>query len=228
MDKVDKIKFWMSLIFRLLLVGVIIISIFSKDWMNLFLAIATMFLTFAPSMLEKKFRIDYPGEFEILILVFLYASLFLGEINKFYQIYWWWDLMLHSISGVIIGIFAFSLVYLVSNEKKVKIKLNPLFIAIFSLCFAISVGVIWEIFEFSADAIFRTTMQLGHGDALVDTMWDLIADTLGALLVSILGYFYIKGNFRGPLSFMKIYETKFSQQNPHIFNKHLKRTKPKK
>ena len=219
MDKADKWKFWISLSFRLLLVGAIVVSLFTLNWLNLFMAIATMFLTFVPSMLEKKFEIDYPGEFEIILLLFLYASLFLGEIHRFYDYFWWWDLMLHGISGVIMAIFALSIVSLVSNAKNIKIKLNPLFIALFSLCFAISMGVFWEIFEYSMDLIFKTAMQ---GNGLVDTMWDLIADSVGATIIAIIGYFYIKGTLKGPLNFMEKYEKKFLTQNPHIFNKHLK------
>ena len=101
--------------------------------------------------------------------------------------------MLHTLSGVIIGAIGFSLVYIFNTEENVAIKLSPLFVAIFSFCFATSMGALWEIYEFFMDSIFGLNMQKS---GLVDTMWDLIVDALGALVMSVLGYLYLKRHIR--------------------------------
>ena len=189
MDRVDKIKLVIYLVFRILLVVVGVVAVFKGDWNNLTLASVTLFLTFLPSIIKKEFRIDYPSEFEIVILVFIYASMYLGTMRSFYARFWWWDIMLHSLSGVIIGSIGFSLVYTL-NQASVAINLSNVFVAIFSFSFALSIGALWEIYEFFMDSLFGLNMQKS---GLIDTMWDLIVDALGALVVSVLGYLYLKG-----------------------------------
>ena len=189
MKRVDKIKFFLSWLLRVLLVVAIFFALLNYNWINLVLAVFTLVLTFLPSIIEKRIKIDYPSEFEILISVFILASLYLGEIHSFYHVFWWWDLMLHTFSGVIIGIIGFSLVNILNVEKKTTLKLSPAFVAFFSFSFAISIGVMWEIFEFFMDTTFGFNMQKS---GLVDTMWDLIVDALGAFVISAIGYFYLK------------------------------------
>jgi len=189
MKKVDKIRFWLSLLFRILLVVAGVIAVFTTNWINLALAVFTMFLTFLPSIVERRYKLDLPSEIEILVLLFVYGSLYLGELYAFYEKFWWWDLFLHAYSGIMIGIAGFALVYVLNKEKKLTFNLSPLFIAMFSFSFSVALGVMWEIFEFVMDSVFDFNM-LKSG--LVDTMWDLIVDTSGALLVALIGYFYVK------------------------------------
>ena len=210
MDRVDRTKLWIYLTFRIFLVVAGIMAILTKDWTNLALSLVTIFLTFLPAIIKKEFAIYYPGEFEILILFFIYASMYLGEIHSFYYRFWWWDIFLHALSGIIVGAIGFSLVYIFNNEKSVAIKLSPVFVAIFSFSFALSMGGLWEVFEFLVDSLFGLNMQKS---GLLDTMWDLIVNTLGALATSILGYLYLKGDIK---IFEKI-EKRFIRQNPRLF-----------
>jgi hypothetical protein len=193
MQRIKKIEFWVSTIVRITLIGAIVIAIIRDNRMNLALSLITLFLTFLPVLIEKRYKIEFPSEIEIIIILFIYASLYLGEIKAYYVLYWWWDLFLHTLSGIIIGIIGFYWVYLLSRRGDAPCPMTPLFVATFSVSFAIALGVIWEIFEFSMDSFFGMHMQKS---GLVDTMWDLIVDTLGALIVSFLGYFYVKGNNR--------------------------------
>jgi len=193
MIRADRIKLAIYLLFRILVIVAGIIAMFKSDWSNLGLSLVTLFLTFLPSIIKRQFHIHYPSEFEILIVLFIYASMYLGEIHSFYYRFWWWDIMLHTLSGVIIGAIGFSLVYIFNTEENVAIKLSPLFVAIFSFCFATSMGALWEIYEFFMDSIFGLNMQKS---GLVDTMWDLIVDALGALVMSVLGYLYLKRHIR--------------------------------
>lgn len=195
-------------IFRILLVLAIIISIYEQSWMNVLLSALTIALTFLTSILEKKLKVDYPEEFEIIILLFIFASIFLGELNSFYIKYWWWDIFLHGISAIILGLLAFSLIYILNKEGRIKLK--PGFIALFAFCFAVAAGAVWEIFEFLIDSFLKTNMQKS---GLLDTMADIIIDTMGALLISVIGFLYAKGH----LKFLKFLEEDFIKANPHIF-----------
>ena len=193
MTRIDKIKLWFYLIFRTLLVVAGIIAVFRQNWTNLGLSLITLFLTFLPVIIKREFRVNSPSEFDIVILGFIYASMYLGEIHSFYERFWWWDLLLHTLSGIIIGTIGFSLVYILNSEENVSMQLSPVLVSVFAFSFALSIGVLWEIFEFTMDSLLGLNMQKS---GLVDTMWDLIVDTLGALFVSVLGYLYLKGNVR--------------------------------
>ena len=193
MTKIDKIKLFISILFQVLFVGAAILSVLNNDWMSAWLSALGLFLTFLPTILEKRYCVDYPSELEIVILFFIFAAVFLGEISSFYEKVWWWDILLHSFSGIIMAIVGFALVYTMNEKKKSEIRLSPFFISIFSAGFAISIGVLWEIFEFCMDFFFGFNMQKS---GLADTMLDLIVNTLGAIIVSFIGYLLMKKNFK--------------------------------
>jgi len=210
MQRRRKLKIWISTIFKIIIILAAIYSIYQRAWLNLLISIATFFLMFLPSILERELKVDYPEEFEILIMVFIFLSLFLGELTSFYSRFWWWDMLLHGLSGLIVATFALSLVYILNREK--RIKLNPFFITIFSFTFALGLGAIWEIFEFEMDSIFGFNMQKS---GLVDTMWDLILDSIGALIISIIGFLYLKGK----LKFLRKIEKEFVEANKILFGR---------
>ena len=60
----------------------------------------------------------------------------------------------------------------------------------YAFSLAVTIGTIWEIFEFTMDQLFGLTMQKS---GLVDTMWDLMVDCAGAFLGAISGFFWMKG-----------------------------------
>lgn len=102
--------------------------------------------------------------------------------------------MLHSISGIVLGIIGFMFVYLL-NEKYTEVKLSPFFVVMFAICFAVSMGVVWEFFEFTMDRAFGFNMQrfrLENQDGLIDTMTDLFVGLIGAIITAIVGFVYIK------------------------------------
>lgn len=207
MDKIQKTLLTISYALKASLIIAVIGAIITKHYETLIFALLTLFLTFVPAMFEKNYKIILPIEFDLLITIFIYASLFLGEVHSYYTLFWWWDIILHISSGIIFGIIGFMLVYILNQEQKVKIQLSAGFIALFSFTFALSIGAIWEIFEFGVDQIFGANMQKS---GLIDTMWDLIVDSLGAILISTLGYFYLK-KVKIPLFNYLI--TKFTQKN---------------
>lgn len=212
MDQINKIKLFILWGFRAVLVIAMIVALCLHDWKNFFFLIFISIVTFLPDMLERKLRIDYPGELDILVLFFITASMFLGELHDFYTKYAWWDVMLHSLSGIAIGGIGFSLIFILNRHEKVALKLSPAFVAVFAFCFAMAVGGLWEIFEFAMDQAFDFNMQRS---GLVDTMWDLILDAIGAFLFSLVGYLHIVGN----ISVFNRMEKKFFKCNPEFKEK---------
>lgn len=198
-----------SWIVRTLLIFVIIESIFTKNYMNTFVGFLTFVMTFYPSILRKRFRVYLPATLQIIITLFIFAAQFLGEIHDFYYRFPWWDNMLHCISGSVLGIIGFMFVYFLNKTHIKKTKLSPFFVALFAFCFALSIGVFWEIFEFTGDRLLGLNMQkfrMPGEDGLIDTMTDLIVDTIGALIVTIIGYIYMKDEKRMMKKKVKIEE----------------------
>lgn len=175
--------------------------------------IASFALTFIPSILERSIHVSLPPAFQIVLLIFIFGAQFLGEINNYYERFWWWDLVLHGWSGVLLGMIGFLLVYILNEASGVKLVLSPFFIAFFALCFAVTCGVVWEVFEYLMDMIFGTNMQKS---GLQDTMGDLIIDTAGALIISVTGFFTLKDNKKNSLS-QAI--SGFMEQNPDMNKK---------
>ena len=170
-------------------------------------------LTFTPAIIRRNYKVFLPVEFDFITILFVFLAVFLGEIESYYYRFWWWDTVLHTSSGFLIGIAGFLLLYLLNSERKIHQRMSPLFISLFAFAFALALGTLWEIFEFSMDQFFQLNMQKG---GLVDTMWDLIVDTLGAVVISVLGYFYLKkGNF---LIFDRMIH-RFIDGNPRLFQR---------
>jgi len=162
------------------------------------LGIIVMFL---PSAFEKRLRIAIPGPMYIVFIVFLYAAIYLGEIRNFYYRIPHWDLILHGLSGLMLGALSFSVITLLNDAQKVRISLSPAFVAVFAFCFAVAMGVVWEFYEFTIDGLLGLNMQkfaLENGQSLIgraaltNTMNDLIVDAFGAIVMSVVGYISVK------------------------------------
>ncbi|MCY6483245.1 hypothetical protein OW763_02600 [Clostridium aestuarii] len=195
---------------RMLLILAIIISIKTHNWLNLFIAISTIILTYLPYIIARKNGIKLPASFQIVILSFIFAAQFLGELRNYYNKFWWWDIMLHTFSGIILGMVGFLLIYILNREEKIDLIMSPFFVALFSFTFALCIGALWEIFEFTVDSIVGLNMQKS---GLVDTMWDLIVDSIGAFVTSVNGYFYQKRHQQVPVI------KEFFDENPRFLKK---------
>jgi len=214
LGRAEKVELAVSFFIRISILVALVGAIISFNWTIVFVSALTLLLVFLPSIIERNFKFHLPAEFEILVVTFIYASLVLGEVYGYYTRFWWWDLVLHMGSGVALGFIGFLTLYLLYDEKKIKAK--PITIAIFSFSFALAIGAIWEMFEFSMDSLFGFAMQKG---GLVDTMWDLIVDAGGALFASTLGFIYIK---TGEMRLFGGMVRKFIEENPKFFGKRLK------
>lgn len=184
-------------------------------------SIVIMCVTFAPLMMASYFQVKVPLEFDTVAVIFIYMSLFLGEVQDFYQRFWWWDLVLHGSSGFLLGTMGFFLVYVMNQDKKANMHLTPGFIALFAFMFSQGLGSLWEIFEFGMDQAFGLNMQKS---GLVDTMGDLIINACAAATISLLGYGYLKSPSID--SFLERMIDQFIRDNPRIFAKRRRKQPP--
>jgi hypothetical protein len=193
--------------------------LFGKQWLNGVLVLAIMALTLAPAVLGPRLPVRIPTEFQILTLVFVFAALFLGEMRNYYNRFWWWDIALHSSSGLLFGVLGFLLVYVLNENERVALQMRPRFVALFAFVLAIAVGTLWEIFEFGMDQAFGMQMQkpsLGDPSGLMDTMWDLIVNAISALAISAFGWWYM---VRDERSFIENWIDKFNRHNRQLFRR---------
>lgn len=186
-------------------------------WGSVVWLLAIMVITGAPVIFGHRLPVHIPAEYELLAILFVFGALFLGEFRSYYERFWWWDIALHASSGLLLGILGFLLVYVMNESKRIDLHMRAGFVALFAFVFAVAVGTFWEIFEFAVDQVFGTTMQkpmLGDPSGLTDTMWDLIVDALGALVISTFGWWHMKRNKR---SFVDVWIDRFIERNPRLF-----------
>lgn len=157
-----------------------------------------MVVIYLPTYIEKKKNIDIPDVLEFMYLVFLFCAIYLGEVRNFYHRIPYWDTILHTMSGGMLAVIGFYIVYFLNNWDKVDIHLSPFFVAFFAFCFAAACGMVWEVYEFALDNLLGFNMQkymtetgemLIGAAALRDTMMDIVVDLVGALTVCVVSYF---------------------------------------
>lgn len=230
-------SFMVYVTLRALVIIMMILQIFNRNFENVFLCVLTLLLLIVPSFIQVNFKIELPTGLEIILLLFIFAAEILGEIQAYYIKIPAWDTMLHTINGFLMAAIGFSLVDILNRNERFSFKLSPVFVAIVAFCFSMTIGVIWEFFEFSMDRFFLLDMQkdtvvhtissvmldptggntptivgdindvmvngqsLGLGGyldiGLIDTMKDLLVNFVGAVVFSIIGFFYIKNRGEG-------------------------------
>ncbi len=227
---------------------------FLHNYEGIFVGVLTLILFCVPTFIERKTNIDLPPVLEGIIYCFIFAAEILGEVNSFYTKIPYWDSMLHTLNGFLMAAIGFALVDIFNRSGRFSVKLSPLFLAIVAFCFSMTVGVLWEFFEFTMDTYFGTDMQKdwivtainsvkfdpnglnivhhvqidslvvngegwiskygGYIDiGLIDTMKDLIVNFIGAVIFSIIGFFYVKSRGKGKFA---------SQFIPKVLNKKQK------
>ena len=156
-------------------------------------------VVFIPVILDKGVNVRIPHAMEITFVAFCFSSLVLGDLFDFYGKFRWWDMILHGISGVMLGILGYEIISAFINSEKCRTPVSPFFISIWVICFALAIGAMWEIWEYMADGIFGLNSQeyltssgtfdestpLQGRNALTDTMEDIILDFLGAAMIGV-------------------------------------------
>lgn len=219
-------------VLRVIVIACMILQFFNRNYEHVFLCLLTLILLVMPSIIQLKLKIELPTTLEIIILLFIFAAEILGEIGEYYIKIENWDTMLHTMNGFLMAAIGFSLVDILNREEKLKFELSPLFMSIVAFCFSMTIGVLWEFFEYAMDTFFFLDMQkdtivntfstvmldptggntpvivkdiadvivngesLGLGGyldiGLHDTMYDLWVNFVGAIVFSIIGYFFMK------------------------------------
>lgn len=236
-----KSKGVINIILSTIVTIVLVARFLSADYYSVFLCLLTLLLFNIPYFVDKKLNISLPKELEAIILLFIFSAEILGEIESFYTHISWWDTMLHTINGFLMAAIGFALIDILNNSPRFHINMSPVFVAFVAFCFSMTVGVMWEFFEFSMDyftltdmqkdrlvtdissvllnptglndeiiirGIENTTLKLSDGSTyvieggyldigIIDTMKDLFVNLIGAVVFSVIGFFYIVGRNKG-------------------------------
>ena len=222
-------------VLHFIVVAMLVLNLLEQDYESAFICGLSLFLFLLPAFIEKRFRVDIPSLMEVVILLFIFGAEILGELQNYYGQYPYWDTMLHTANGFICAAFGFSLIDILTRNKQEKFRLSPLYVSLVAFCFSMTVGVMWEFFEYGMDVVFLTDMQKdtvvgqiatvatspdgsvqifndvrsvtingqplaveGYLDiGLHDTMADLFVNFVGAVVFSVLGYFYIRHRGKG-------------------------------
>ena len=236
-----KSKSIVNLVLSIIVALVMVARFLRADYYSVFLCLLTLLLFNIPQFVDKKLHVSLPKELEAIILLFIFSAEILGEIGSFYTHIPWWDTMLHTFNGVLMAAIGFALIDILNNSPKFHITMSPMFVAFVAFCFSMTVGVVWEFFEFSMDyftltdmqkdrmvtdissvlinptglndeiiirGIQSTTVTLADGSThvieggyldigIIDTMKDLLVNLIGAVVFSVIGYFYIIGRNNG-------------------------------
>ncbi len=164
------------IILRALVILAIVAQSFKGNFENVFLCVLTLFLFTLPAFLERTIRIEIPDTLEIIILLFIFAAEILGEIQAYYIQYPYWDTMLHTLNGFLCAAIGFSLLDILNRNEKLKFSLSPVYLAVVAFCFSMTIGVLWEFFEFFMDRFFLLDMQK---DTVVNAIGSVMLDPSG-------------------------------------------------
>ena len=248
----SKSTFAVYVVLRLIVIAIAVLQFFNGNYANAALCIFTLVLFLIPAFVESNFGVRVPSTLEIIVLLFIFAAEILGELGDFYVKFTFWDTMLHTLNGFLAAAVGLSLIDLLNRSERFDLHLSPVFVALVSFCFSMTIGVLWEFFEFGMDRIFLTDMQkdtvvnvissvslnpdgvnkavilrditdtavngqsLGLGGyldiGLIDTMKDLMVNFLGAVVFSIIGYFYVKEKGKGEFAAQFIPRVKHGQR----------------
>ena len=151
--------FAVYLILRLIVVALLVVNVMERDYESAFVCGLVLVLFLVPSFVEQRLRIEIPSVMEVIILLFIFAAEILGELGSYYLQYPYWDTLLHTTNGFLCAAFGFSLVDILSRNKQEKFRLSPFYMALTAFCFSMTVGVVWEFFEYGMDCLFRIDMQ---------------------------------------------------------------------
>ena len=147
------------LVLRGLVIFVLVRAVLRREYQSVFLCALSLILMVLPSIISRKLKIVLPSTLEVIILLFIFAAEILGEINSFYVRVPNWDTMLHTINGFLCAAIGFCLVDMLNRNDRFSFKLSPLYLAIVAFCFSMTVGVLWEFYEFGVDQLLGRDMQ---------------------------------------------------------------------
>lgn len=168
-----KASFTVYILLRAIIFMVMILQLWNRNYENVFLCILSLFLMIVPSFIQAEFKIELPSLLEIIIFLFIFSAEILGEISSFYLYFPMWDTILHTLNGFLCAAIGFSLVEIMNNDKRLKFTLSPLFMSVVAFCFSMTIGSLWELFEFGMDQFFNFDMQK---DTVIHAIHSVVLD----------------------------------------------------
>jgi len=167
---------------RLLVIVIMVLQALNRNYQNVFLCFLTLLLMLLPSVAQAAFKVELPSTLEIILLCFIFAAEILGEISSFYLRFSHWDTILHTLNGFLCAGVGFSLVDTLNRQRRMKFELSPIFLVITAFCFSMTIGVLWEMFEYGMDMMFALDMQK---DTIVSSIYSTLpqAEGLGEALM---------------------------------------------
>ena len=169
---------------RLSVILTMVAQIYNRNFENVYLCILTLILFMLPTVFERGLHIDVPDTLEVIVLLFIYAAEILGEIREYYITIPFWDDMLHTTNGFLCAAIGFSLVNLLNKDERVEFQLSPAYMALMAFCFSMTIGVLWEFFEWGADTFLHADMQK---DEIIHAINSVNLDPMGRNVPNYIG-----------------------------------------
>lgn len=165
--------FAVYVVLRLIVVAELVLSILRGEYESAFICLLVLILFILPFFIQQNFGIQLPTTLEIIILLFIFAAEILGELEGYFITYPNWDTMLHTTTGFLCAATGFALIDILNRNSRIKFQLSPIYVALAAFCFSMTVGVLWEFFEFGMDRIFHLDMQK---DTVVQSITSVMLD----------------------------------------------------
>ena len=169
----DPVVFAVYLVLRLIVLASLVSAILRQEYESAFVCVLVLVLFMLPFFIQQNFGIRLPSTLEIIILLFIFAAEILGELQSYFIQYPSWDTMLHTTNGFLCAAFGFALIDILNRDTKIKFELSPFYVALVAFCFSMTIGVLWEFFEFGMDRLFHLDMQK---DTIVHTISSVMLD----------------------------------------------------
>lgn len=154
-----KKKIVLYFVLRFLVIAAMVLELLKGDYYGVFLCVLTLILFMIPTFLDKKMNIKLPSLLEIIILLFIFSAEILGEIQGFYLKFPYWDTILHTLNGFIMAGIGLAMIDILNRTPSFHFNMSPIFVVLVSFCFSMTVGILWEFFEFGMDYFTLTDMQ---------------------------------------------------------------------
>ncbi len=154
-----KVILTIYLVLRILVVATMVAQFFNGNYENVMLCVLTLVLFMLPSFCERRLHIDLPDTLEVIVLLFIFSAEILGEIQEFYILIPGWDTVLHTLNGFLCAAIGFSIVNILNEDKRTSMHLSPFYMAVTAFCFSMTIGVLWEFFEWGMDNLAGLDMQ---------------------------------------------------------------------
>lgn len=165
--------FTVYLVLRLMVLATLVSSVIRSEYESAFICLLVLVLFMLPFFIQQNFGIELPSTLEIIILLFIFAAEILGELECYFITFPYWDSMLHTTTGFLCAATGFALIDILNRNSRIKFELSPIYVALAAFCFSMTVGVLWEFFEFGMDRLFHMDMQK---DTVVNSITSVMLD----------------------------------------------------